>query len=217
MDGVVSDTQKLHAQVESEILARFGIKITPEEITRRFAGVKDTEFWNELLGGNNKNYSLEGVIREKWEKMNALQSDLIVEIPGASKLIPRLQEDGFRMAIASASRQAYVKKVIGALGFEQYFEHLIGGDMVSKGKPDPESFLLAASKLKVAPQSCLVIEDGISGMHAAKAAGMSCIGLVGDTHREYPTEFLVRDLDEITSEYIDNISRQAEERAVKDR
>ncbi|MBU1202124.1 MAG: HAD family hydrolase [Nanoarchaeota archaeon] len=77
--------------------------------------------------------------------------------------------------------------------------------MVSKGKPDPESFLLAASKIKVSPEDCLVIEDGISGMKAAKTAGMYCIGLVKDKKAVYPTKNLVTSLFEVTSEYISNL------------
>ena len=77
--------------------------------------------------------------------------------------------------------------------------------MVSKGKPNPESFLLAASKIKVTPEKCLVIEDGVSGMEAAKSANMKCIGLVNDKNKSYPTENLVVSLSEITQSYLEQI------------
>ena len=71
--------------------------------------------------------------------------------------------------------------------------------------PDPEIFLLAASKIHVDPKKCLVIEDGISGMKAAKSANMKCIGLVSDKNKNYPTKNLVTSLAEITPEYLNQI------------
>jgi HAD superfamily hydrolase (TIGR01509 family) len=205
MDGVISDTQKLHAKVEEEILSRFGICISSEEITKRYAGVKTNEFFDELLKRQEQPYNLDQLMEEKWKRMEELASKSIDEIEGATKLIQGLYNSGFKMAVASASNQIYVKNVIRSLGLEKYFKFLISGDMVSSGKPSPEIFLLAASKLEVNPINCLVIEDGVSGMQAAKAGNMKCIGLVDSKNKEYPIKNLVLSLDEITSEYLDNL------------
>ena len=77
--------------------------------------------------------------------------------------------------------------------------------MVSHGKPDPEIFLLAASRINIKPQECLVIEDGISGMEAAKSAKMKCIGLVEKKSKNYPTKNQVLSLFEITNDYLKNL------------
>jgi HAD superfamily hydrolase (TIGR01509 family) len=205
MDGVISDTQKLHARVEEEILSRFGISISSEEITKRYAGVKTNEFFDELLKRQEQPYNLGQLMEEKWRRMEELASKSIDEIDGATKLIQGLYNSGFKMAVASASNQIYVKNVIRSLGLEKYFKFLISGDMVSSGKPNPEIFLLAASKLEVNPINCLVIEDGVSGMQAAKAGNMKCIGLVDSKNKEYPTKNLVLSLGEITSEYLNKL------------
>lgn len=106
------------------------------------------------------------------------------------------------MAVASASNLKYVESVLKTLGIIDLFGFVATGDMVSKGKPDPEIFLLAASKINIAPEHCLVIEDGRSGMTAAIAGNMKCIGLVPDRNGSYPTQNLIESLSEITDEYI---------------
>jgi beta-phosphoglucomutase family hydrolase len=205
MDGVISDTQELHATVESGILKKFGIEIPPDEITRRFAGVKTKEFLNELLRTQAKGYDMDDLMKEKWETMAKLSRGSVNEIPGAAGLIKMLHKNGFPLAVASASDIKYVESVLIKLDVKDYFSTIIGGDMVSKGKPDPEIFLLAAQRLNVPPEYCLVIEDGTNGMEAARAGGMKCIGLVTDLKKKYPTENLVTRLSEITVEYINRI------------
>lgn len=205
MDGVISDTQKLHAKVEQEILSRFGINISSEEITKRYSGVKTSEFFDDLLKNQPQPYDLNQLMKEKWKRMAELGEKSIDEIEGATELIHGLYNTGFKMAVASASNQAYVKNVIQSLNLEKYFEFLVSGDMVARGKPDPEIFLLAVSKLGVNPQNCLVIEDGISGMQAAKMGNIKCIGLVKSKNYEYPTKNLILSLKEITSEYLNNL------------
>jgi HAD superfamily hydrolase (TIGR01509 family) len=195
MDGVISDTQKLHSQVESQLLARHGIKISPKEISKKYSGVRTKEFFEDLLKG--KNCDLDELIDMKWKEMKKLASLNADEIPGAIKLIKKLRNEGFVLAVASASNLDYVKTILNSLNIIPYFKTIVSGDMVSKGKPDPESFLLAAKKINLNPKECLVIEDGISGMEAAKKAGMNCIGLVSDKNRSYPTFNLVLSLGEV--------------------
>lgn len=206
MDGVISDTQKLHARVESELLARLGVIISPEEITRQYAGVNTRKFLDEILRNQSVPYDLDGLMEEKWAQIEALAAQSVDPINGSIELIKRLHGAGFKKAVASASNLNYVERVIQSLGLEEYFEFLAGGDMVTNGKPDPEIFLLAASKIGIDPIHCLVIEDGTSGMKAAKSANMKCIGLVESKEREYPTENLVLSLNEVTLEYLNNLS-----------
>lgn len=205
MDGVISDTQKLHSLVECELLNRHGIDITPDEITGKYAGVRTKEFFDILLKQCGQEYDLEELIKEKWIKMEKLTAESVDEIPGSINLIKMFHKNGLPLAVASASNLKYVQSVLGALGISDYFHSLVSGDMVSKGKPDPEIFLLAASKINIRPENCLVIEDGISGMIAAKSANIRCVGLIQDKQKEYPTKNLVSSLSEITFDYLGRI------------
>ena len=206
MDGVISDTQKLHAKVESTILAGFGIHLSPEEITMRYAGVRTREFLSDLLNAQEKPYDIEALLEEKWSIMEKLAGEEVEEIPGSVALINDLRERGVPLAVASASNLAYVRTVLQKLGVFEKFQAVVTGDMVQKGKPDPESFLLAAEKLGVAPSECLVIEDGISGMEAARRASMHCIGLVENLDKDYPTKNLVTSMKDISFSYIQTLS-----------
>ena len=80
---------------------------------------------------------------------------------------------------------------------------MTSGHEVKDGKPAPDVFLLAAERLDVLPLECIVIEDGLSGMQAAQAANMKCIGYVPDKSKQYPADTLVTHLDEITLELIE--------------
>ncbi len=205
MDGVISDTQKFHAQVEAKILNRFNIKITPEEITERYSGVRTKDFFGVLLKQQGANYNLSELMEEKWKAMAELAASGVDEIPGSVNLIKTLQGKHYLLAVASASNLAYVNSVLGALKITSFFNAVVSGDMILKGKPDPEGFLSAASKIGVPPKNCVVIEDGLSGMEAAKNAGMFCIGLVSSKEKVYPTNNLVLSLSEITADYLENL------------
>ena len=95
--------------------------------------------------------------------------------PGVKELILNLKKSGIRVALASSSRNA--DTVIRLLKIESLFEAIVDGTMITHSKPDPEIFLLAARKLGVAPEFCLVFEDAEAGVEAALRAGMKCIGV----------------------------------------
>ncbi|MFA6524826.1 MAG: HAD family phosphatase [Patescibacteria group bacterium] len=206
MDGVISDTQKLHAKIESEILNRFGIPITPDEITEKYAGVKTTEFISELLNRNGSKFDLAELMKEKWDMMEKLSKSRVDEIPGAISLIKMLDKAKTKLAVASASNTNYALSVLDKLGIRNYFGAVVTGEMVLKGKPDPQIFLLAAKKIDAEPGECVVIEDGRSGIQAANAAGMKSIGLVKNMNSDFPTNNLVISLSEITIEYLNNLN-----------
>ena len=206
MDGVIANTQKTHSALEVQILKRYGVDISPKELEKRYAGVRVKQLFTEMLkDAPDKTYDVEALVIEKRKRMMELANIGVEPIPGSPPLIKTLHEANFKLAIGSASQENYVEKITTSLGLRKYFEALSTGDMVEKGKPNPDIFLLAAKKLSVKPENCLVIEDGVSGMIAAKKAGMKCIGLVEDKLEEYPTKNLVESLSEITIAFIKSL------------
>ena len=194
MDGVISDTQVLHSKVETELLGRYGVKITPDEITKKYSGVRTTEFFHDLLKG--KSVDIDLLLEEKWGRMINLAKISVPEIEGSINLINSLKEAGFHLAVASASRIDFIKIVLVQLGICDKFDYVVSADEVKNGKPAPDVFLLAAEKLNVKPEECIVIEDGISGMEGAKNAKMKCVGLVSDLRGEYPADILITSLND---------------------
>lgn len=200
MDGVISDTQKIHASVEMAMLKNYGIDITAQEITRRFSGVSDKVMFGEIFADfGMKDFDLNKVVEEKWQKMAEAVKGNVEDVPGTLKFIERVKGGYFRIGVASASRISFVELVLSELGIKDSFQAITSADEVEHGKPDPAVFFLAAKKLQTAPSDCVVIEDAVSGMTAAKRAGMRCIGLVREPIQgvTYPAEVLVKDLREI--------------------
>ena len=143
MDGVVSDTQKFHAEVESLLLKDFDINMTPEAITKQYAGVSDEEMFAKIFGKNRlKVDSIADIVFKKWDLMKQVASGRITAIPHAITLIQNLKKAGFKLAIASASTKIFINEVIAALNIAEYFDTYVSTQEVKHGKPAPDIFLL---------------------------------------------------------------------------
>lgn len=205
MDGVISDTQDLQANVEENLLKKYGIEMTASEITDKYAGIADKEWFAMIIKEFNLSVDPNKMIKEKWDDILKISKNNIKEIDGAKELITNFKNNGFKLAVASASPFEFINLVVSELKVSNKFDILTSATEVNKGKPDPQIFLLAAQRLRVKPEECLVIEDGINGMIAAKRAKMKCIGLVKiKDYQKYPADLLVNSLREI---YLDKIRK----------
>lgn len=207
MDGVVSDTQKFHAEVESLILKDFGVILSPEAITKRYSGVADDAMFKEIFGENNvTDYPpIDEIVMQKWDKMAIVAKNRITAIPYAIELITNLKANQFKLAIASASTSIFIDEVLEELSITEFFDTTVSAQEVQNGKPAPDVFLLAARRLGVEPEECIVIEDGRSGMIGAKAANIPCIGLVEDLSEVYPATITVRSLSDVTIDLVHSL------------
>ena len=207
MDGVISDTQIIHAKTESELLKGYNIEIHPEEITRRYAGVSDQEMFKEIFNNAQREMpELNQLVEKKWKMMDKLVRGNVKEISGTREFIGKSRVVGLPLAVGSASRLAFIELVLAELDLRHKFNAIASAEEVKKGKPEPDLFLLAAKRLYVAPENCVVVEDGRSGMIAAKRAGMQCIGLVQHEDDYYPADLLVKDLRNVPIEqYIKSV------------
>ena len=110
---------------------------------------------------------------------------------GALAAIDVARGAGLRVAIASSSSRSLIDAVVERLGIASHVELLLSADDEKRGKPAPDVYLTAARRLEVAPDQCLAVEDSPVGVQSAKAAGMSCVGLV--THEMDPGELSAAD------------------------
>jgi len=204
MDGVISDTQKIHASVEQDIFKQNGINLSVEEITAKYSGVEDHEFFKEIFSDYNVTANVEDIIKKKWINMFSTIEKSIEEIPGTINLIKDCKSKGMKLAVASASPTCFIKLVLEKLNIANQWDAITSAEEVKKGKPDPAVFLLAAKKIGVEPNQCLVIEDGINGMIAAKKAGMKCIGLVKEG-KQCPADKIIHDLRNLSWDIIINL------------
>ena len=124
-------------------------------------------------------------------------------MPGVGELLNSLAADGIAMAVGSSGPTENVALVVEKLGAGELLGALITANDVTRGKPNPQVFLLAAERLRIAPERCIVVEDAQAGVAAARAAGMYCVGIAstGRTREELADADLVIDsLGELTPE-----------------
>ena len=141
-----------------------------------------------------------------YESLFQMAEENIRPMPGALELIERVRSH-LPLAVASTSRHDFIDLVLTSLHIKGGFDIIVSGQDVTKSKPEPDIFLLAAKKFRKDPTQCVVIEDSVAGATAAERAGMRCIvfapRLIWD---EYPMSAIKMDrLDSITVEYIKNL------------
>ncbi len=179
LDGVIVDTAHYHYVAWQRLAKELGISFTEKE--------------NERLKGVSRMHSLEIILeiggvtlsQAKKEELATKKNSWFVEyieairpeeiFKGVKEMLQELRTQGFRVALASSSKNA--ETVLRLLQIKNMFDAVVDGTMIKNSKPDPEIFLLAASKLGVSPDVCVVFEDAEAGVEAALAAGMKCVGV----------------------------------------
>jgi HAD superfamily hydrolase (TIGR01549 family) len=197
MDGVLADSQKLHSLIESLMLAEYGIRLSPEDITLHFAGRSLEESFADIFAAHG--VALPDLAAEAIRKVELLHAR-IKEVTGIEGTLAVLHKLWGRLplAVASGSRHSTIDLILNQLDIKDKFNAIVSAKDVVRGKPAPDVFLRAAELLKVDPRHCIVVEDAIPGMLAAKAAGMRCIALWDrDDTLELPADLVVRDLRQV--------------------
>ncbi len=176
MDGVLLDSEPLHHAVMNRVLAPEQVVVS-EDAYREYIGTTDEDTWRDLVACHRLPHpqahyqaAYDTAIQEAYAAHS-------VANPGVRELLAGLARRGLRLAVASSSRTAWVQSALARLGIREAFSEVVTGDMVRRGKPDPEIYLLAAARLGLAPAQCLAVEDAPKGVRAAHDAGMRVIGL----------------------------------------
>ncbi len=181
MDGVLVDSQPYHYRADVESMARYGI-LKDEKFYEAFAGTVTSDRMRTL-----KNmFGLEASVEEMTELREQMILDIIADedikaVRGIPELLRNIKAMGLKTAVASSSSYDLIELVLKKTGIAEYFDLLTSGIDVKRGKPAPDVFLLAAERLGVEPEECLVVEDSENGVKAAKAAGMKALGYINPT------------------------------------
>jgi len=176
LDGVIADTGDYHYRAWQDVFGQRGVTFTKEDFMRHFGRRHDTII-RFALGDDVSREEFDTITREKQENYRRLVADNIKPLPGAIELIKSLNNHCIKTAIASSAPLENIEIIIRGLGIYDCFQAIAWGTEVPEGKPSPQIFLLAARKLGVEPGNCVVIEDAIAGVSAAKQAGMKCIAV----------------------------------------
>jgi len=206
MDGVIADTAPYHFKAWQGVFRKQGIDFTEADFRRNFGQRNDTII-RKTLGKDTPPSEIEAIATEKEENFRQSVKNSVKPLPGAVKLLKSLREYGFSVALASSAPIANIQLVTRELDIENCFQVVISGREVTEGKPSPQGFLLAAERLGVKPQNCVVIEDAIAGVSAAKRAGMHCLA-VTNTNPEISlaeADLVVDTLKTVTAADLENL------------
>jgi beta-phosphoglucomutase len=177
MDGTLIDSENLHWISWRNTMVNEGIAITHEQFLSSF-GQRNDSIIPRWLGAAATPERIERIASAKEELYRHLvQRDGISALPGVASWVDRLHDQGWLQAIASAAPRPNIEVVLEALAAAHYFQGIVSAEDVCRGKPDPAVYLIAASRLGVSPDRCIVVEDAAAGIEGARRAGMRSIGV----------------------------------------
>jgi len=203
LDGVIVDTAKYHYLAWKKLANELGFEFTIEqnelfkgvsrkrclEILLEIGDIKATqEQFNTWMVEKNEDYLA------YIEKMD--ESEILPDVP---KILKFLKENNIPIALGSASKNA--KPILEKVKLLGYFDFIVDGNSVTKAKPDPEVFLIAANNMNIAPENCVVFEDAVAGIEAANNAKMTSIG-IGEEKILKEANFNFNDFTEINLSFI---------------
>jgi len=183
MDGTIADSEKIAQKVTIDFFKDRGITINKKEQKDVF-GLNWKDLVREILSRNGMEYSqtLKNTLKERYVRN---MRKYVEAVTGIYDLLEFLK-GRTRLALATNSRMREVNIICSKLDFDRFFELKLARDHVKNGKPDPEIYLKAAFTLGAEPEECMVFEDSVVGIKAAKSAGMNCIAIINT----YAPEFL---------------------------
>src|SRR5271156_300507 len=177
MDGTLIDSEEFHWISWRETMAKEGIAITREQFLSSF-GQRNDSIVPRWLGAAATAERAERISNAKEEFYRQLvRTEGMKPLPGVANWLQRLHEQGWLQAVASAAPRANVEIVLEALSVTHFFQGIVSAEDVHRGKPDPEVYLTAASRVGASSGSCIVVEDAVAGIEGARSAGMRSIGV----------------------------------------
>ncbi len=204
LDGTLIDSMPYHWEAWNDILAPLGHHFSVDSF-RPTIGLRNEEIVRDFLRIDRPQSAIEEIVRLKEERYRAIMVERGLDLlPGVEHWITVLSANGWQQAIVTSAPRANVVTVMHATRLEQMVDTIVCAEDVARGKPDPQPFLLAASRLNVPPDHCLVIEDSPAGLEGARRAGMKSIGVL-TTHETLKADCVVKALSELPAEAFDEL------------
>ena len=208
LDGVIVDTAKYHYLAWKKLANELGFEFTKEQ-NEMFKGVSRKRCLEILLDiGNIKASQVQfdtWMIDKNVDYLAYIENmDDSEVLPDVPRVLKYLKENNIPIALGSASKNA--RPILEKVNLLHYFDSIVDGNNVTKAKPDPEVFLIAADNLGVQPNKCIVFEDAVAGIQAANSANMISIG-IGDKKVLSEARFNFKDFTEISTGFLSKLLR----------
>lgn len=175
MDGVIVDSHPYHRKAWHQFLSSVGKDVSEAELDFILDGRKRHEILRHFLGELS-----EAELAEYGSRKDEFFQQVLTEvrpIPGVVEFVRRIRRDGLLAAVATSGSGRRTRYTLDRLGLTRHFRAIITGNDVSEGKPDPGIYRIACQRLAVAAEKLVAFEDAVSGVLAARSAGIKCIGV----------------------------------------
>jgi HAD superfamily hydrolase (TIGR01509 family) len=209
MDGVLVDSEPLGDEFTVAFLKKYGVQEGTFDL-EGLRGMNAKSFYTQVVQKLKIGQSVEEIIAEAHQDYFVYLESVpnLSPVPGVVDLITRLIKAGVNLALGSSAHRKRVDVFLEKLHLSEFFSIRATGDDVLNGKPAPDIFLLAAEKMRIPPSRCVVIEDTLYGIQAAKAAGMRCIGFAGLPHNRQDlsgADIVIKDFSEIDERTLERL------------
>ncbi|MFH1858376.1 MAG: beta-phosphoglucomutase family hydrolase [Candidatus Omnitrophota bacterium] len=203
LDGVLVDTVPLHFAAWKRMFREYGKEITFEDYKQKVDGIPRLDGARAFLADLPEAELHKAADRKQSYFLEQLEKQEIPVYDSTVRLMRALRERGVKVAVISSSKNC--PYVLRRIGVDKELDLQISGSDITKGKPDPQIFLLAVERLGLSPEACIVFEDAALGVEAAKRARMVCVGIDrhGDPERLRKADWIVNDLDNVSMDQLE--------------
>ncbi len=208
-DGVITDSEILHFRAFNKVLGQHGLELTKKEYYSKYLGLSDIDCFESLIDEARlatEKSQVKALVEQKTVMFEELARTEGKIIEGVRPFLDMLTATRIPIAICSGALRAEIELILEDAGLRRLFDVIVSAEEVTKGKPDPEGFLLALSRLNetvvapITPGRCVVIEDSHWGLKAARAAGMHTVAVTNtyDAAQLTAAEKVVHGLSDLT-------------------
>ena len=202
MDGVLIDSEPIHIGIEKQLFDKLGIDVS-ETVHRSYMGASNEFMYSDL----RSRFKLSESVTELIESDELFRSDYFQRLDtipandGLISLLGQIKTAGLKLAVATSSSPEIANLLLNKCGIASFFDAIVTTSEAGKSKPSPDVYLLAAQKIGVSPEDCIVFEDSPNGLLSAKSAGMFCVVIQSDSEliqKLSKADYLIQSFTEIT-------------------
>jgi beta-phosphoglucomutase len=177
LNGTVVDDMRIHGEVWRELARELGHDVPAARVYRDWAGWTAEDIITQIAGTAVPAEAVREIVDKKEARYRERFRTEVVEVRGCTAFLRRLRATGVKVALATSAPALNRALALDRLGIAAEFDLVVGPEGIARGKPAPDIFLAAAAALSVPPQCCVVFEDAVNGVLAARAAGMRAVGI----------------------------------------
>jgi len=202
LDGVIVNTVPLHFKAWQKMFKEYGRDFTFEDYKEKVDGIPRTDGARAILNDISEDELKKASEKKQCYFLKHLESEKILVYNSTVDLIKNFKEKSLKIAVISSSKNCL--SILKKITLVDLFDVIITGNDITKGKPDPQVFFMAAEKMSVKSGECVVFEDAVLGVEAAKRAGMKCVGIdrYDEPDRLNKADLVISDLAEVDLEKI---------------